>query len=284
MRIGIIAGSGFYRMEGIKIKEEIFPDTPWGKPSSPIVIGELGGKEIAFLSRHGDGHVIMPTDIPYRANVFALKVLGVKKLISVSAVGSLREHITPGDFVVPDQIIDFTKKRAYTFFEKGLVAHVSMAEPFCLELRRLLIESTVKVKGDVCKNGTYVCVEGPQFSSKAESNLFRHWGADVIGMTNMPECKLAREAEMCYATLALVTDYDCWHEEEEKVTVEMILEVMAKNVNTAKDVLKEVIKCIKDDDCICQSALKDVFVTHPQKADSEVVKKLEPIIGKYFKK
>lgn len=284
MRIGIIAGSGFYRMEGIKIKEEFFPDTPWGKPSSPIVIGELEGKEVAFLSRHGEGHTIMPTDIPYRANIFAFKLLGVKKLISISAVGSLRENIKPGDFVIPDQIIDFTKNRVSTFFERGLVAHVSMAEPFCPNLRGVLKESTIKVKGDVHDGGTYVCIEGPQFSSRAESHLFRNWGADIIGMTNMPECKLAREAEMCYATLALVTDYDCWREECEKVTVEMILEIMSKNVNTAKDVLKEVVKAVKDDDCECQSSLKNVFVTNPQRADPEVLRKLEPIIGKYFKK
>lgn len=284
MEIGIIAGSGFYRMEGMAVKEKIKVDTPYGSPSSEIVIGKLGGKEIAFLSRHAEGHLFIPSHINYRANIFAFKLLGVKKIFSVSAVGSLREDIKPGDFVVPDQLIDFTKNRINTFFEPGLAAHVSMAFPFCEKMRRLLLSSAEELGIKTHERGTYICIEGPQFSTRAESNLFRKWGADIIGMTNLPEAKLAREAEICYATLALVTDYDCWHESEEKVTVEMILNVMAKNVERAKSLLKRCIEKIDDGDCECNYSLKDVFVTNPSLANKDVIEKLRPILGKYFDK
>jgi len=284
MEIGIIAGSGFYRMEGMAVKEKIKVDTPYGSPSSEIVIGKLGGKEIAFLSRHAEGHLFIPSHINYRANIFAFKLLGVKKIFSVSAVGSLREDIKPGDFVVPDQLIDFTKNRINTFFEPGLAAHVSMAFPFCEKMRNLVISSAKELGIKTHERGTYICIEGPQFSTRAESNLFRKWGADIIGMTNLPEAKLAREAEICYATLALVTDYDCWHESEEKVTVEMILNVMAKNVENAKSLLKRCIENVKNEDCECNNSLKDVFVTNPSLANKDVIKKLRPILGKYFDK
>lgn len=280
--IGIIAGSGFYRMEGLEVVKEVDLDTPYGKPSSRIVLGRLNGKEVAFLSRHAEGHLFMPSHINYRANIYAMKVLGVDKLFSVSAVGSLREEIKPGEFVVPDQLIDFTKGRINTFFEPGLAAHVSMAFPFCQRLRDVLSSCATECGIKVHTSGTYICIEGPQFSTKGESNLFRSWGADIIGMTNVPEAKLAREAEMCYATLALVTDYDCWHESEEKVSVEMILEVMRKNVKHAQAVLKRCVEKVGNEECECNSALKNVFVTSPSFADKKVLEKLKPIIGKYF--
>lgn len=284
MEIGIIAGSGFYRMEGMAVKEKIKMETPYGSPSSEIVVGEIAGKEVAFLSRHAEGHLFIPSHINYRANIYAFKLLRIKKIFSVSAVGSLREEIKPGDFVVPDQLIDFTKNRINTFFEPGLAGHVSMAHPFCEKLRNLVISSSGELGIKTHKEGTYICIEGPQFSTKGESNLFRGWGADVIGMTNLPEAKLAREAEMCYCTIALVTDYDCWHESEEKVTVEIILKVMTKNVERVKALLKRCIEKMKDEDCECNNSLKDVFVTNPSKVDEKLLEKLKVIVGRYFEK
>ncbi len=228
--VGVIGGSGLYDIEGLTSARSIRVRTPFGAPSDAITVGSLEGIRVAFLSRHGRGHVLNPSEINYRANIFALKSLGVSHVISVSAVGSMKESIQPGDVAVPDQFIDLTKRRVSTFFDDGIVAHVAFGEPICAELRQALLTAGENVGANLHRGGTYLCMEGPQFSTKAESRLYRQWGVDVIGMTNMPEAKLAREAELCYATLALVTDYDCWHETEEAVTVEAVLGTLHRNV------------------------------------------------------
>ncbi|MDO8527307.1 MAG: S-methyl-5'-thioadenosine phosphorylase [Deltaproteobacteria bacterium] len=283
VKIGVIGGSGLYEMEGLKLLDEKWVDTPFGKPSDAIIIGELEGETIAFLPRHGRGHLFTPSEINYRANIFALKTLGVERILSVSAVGSMKESIAPGDIVIVNQFIDRTQQRPSTFFGNGIVAHVSFADPVCPHLFDVTCKAANKTKAKVHKGGTYVCIEGPMFSSRAESKVYRTWGVDVIGMTNYQEAKLAREAEICYLTIALSTDYDCWHESEEAVDVAMVVATMNKNVATAKAILKEAIKNIgAKRDCLCATALKNAVMTDPKKISAETKKRLEPIMGKYL--
>ncbi|MCD6508346.1 S-methyl-5'-thioadenosine phosphorylase [Candidatus Poribacteria bacterium] len=286
VKIGVIGGSGFYEMEGLTDIEEIDLDTPFGKPSDRIVIGTLEGKKVAFLPRHGRGHRILPSELNVRANIYALKSLGVEWLISVSAVGSLREEIKPRDFVVPDQIFDNTKGRKSTFFGEGMAVHVAMADPFCPVLRGILVQSAKEHGVTVHDGGTYICIEGPQFSTRAESEVYRKLGFDVIGMTAIPEAKLAREAEMCYATLACVTDYDCWHPEHEEVTAEMILSNLLANVEHAKTVVKRAVALIPEErtGCDCSRALEKAIATRPDAIPYETKRKLSLLIGNYIKR
>ncbi len=283
-KIGVIGGSGLYEIEGMTGVEEVKPKTPFGKPSDSIIIGELEGKRIAFLPRHGRGHRISPTEIPSRANIYALKSLGVEWLISVSAVGSLKEGVHPLDLVIPDQLIDRTRSRVNTFFSGGLVAHVAFAEPFCPVLSNILYQAALNVGARVHQGGTYIVMEGPLFSTKAESNLYRSWGVSIIGMTALPEAKLAREAEICYATLACITDYDTWHETEESVTIEMALANLARNADTAKRIIGIVAGRIPQRrECVCAQALKDAIITAPEKIPERMKKDLALLIGKYIK-
>ena len=283
--IGIIGGSGLYSMDGLAGIREVRVRTPFGEPSDALIVGTLDGVRAAFLSRHGRGHRIAPTDINYRANIYALKTLGVSRLISVSAVGSMKEELKPGHVVLPDQFIDHTKRRVSTFFEQGIVAHVAFADPVCATLSETLHQAATGVGATVHQGGTYLCIEGPQFSSRGESFLYRQWGVDVIGMTNMPEAKLAREAELCYATMALVTDYDCWHGSEESVTVEMILATLHNNVAQAKRILRAAVPSAKGAaKCPCGSALQYAIVTAPERIPAALRKKLKPLIGKYLQK
>jgi 5'-methylthioadenosine phosphorylase len=273
--VGVIGGSGLYSMEGLQSVREFRVRTPYGTPSDSIVVGTIDGTRVAFLSRHGRGHRLNPTEINYRANIYALKSLGVSRVISVSAVGSMKESIKPGDVVIPDQFIDLTKRRVSTFFEGGMVAHVAFGDPVCGSLARTLISTATGLEAAIHRGGTYVCMEGPQFSTKGESRLYRQWGVDVIGMTNMPEAKLAREAELCYATMALVTDYDCWHETEEAVTVEAILATLHRNVELAKRILRVMIPSLSESgDCSCQHALDNAIVTAQKGLPAAVRKKL----------
>ena len=281
--IAVIGGSGLYEMDGLTRVKKVSIATPFGKPSDAIVLGELGGKRVAFLARHGKGHHLSPSAINYRANLYALKSLGVERVISVSAVGSMKEHIAPGHLVFPDQFLDRTRLRQGTFFDKGLVAHVAMAEPICAGLSSLLYQSARRLNASVHEGGTYVCIEGPQFSTKAESLLYRSWGVDVIGMTNMPEAKLAREAEMCYATLALATDYDCWHASEESVTVEGILHIMHQNVLLAKQVIREVLQGpMPSRSCACPSAMEHAVVTAPEAIGPAARRRYQLLLTRMF--
>lgn len=283
VKIGIVGGSGLYQMEGLNEIEEVSVSTPFGEPSDKLVVGTLNDHRIAFLPRHGRGHRISPTDIPVRANIYALKSLGVERIIAVSACGSLKEEIKPLDIVIPDQLYDHTKKRTSSFFEGGIVAHVTFADPFCLDLSNILFETGRQLGYRIHEGGTYICMEGPQFSTRAESNLYRQWGMDVIGMTVATEAKLAREAEICYAALAMATDYDCWHEEEEEVTVEMIIANLQKNVNKAKTIIKEVVgKLPGSRECTCAVALKDAIITAREKIPAQVKEGLGLLIGKYM--
>jgi 5'-methylthioadenosine phosphorylase len=283
--IGIIGGSGLYNIDGLEKVREVRVTTPFGAPSDALVLGTLAGVRVAFLSRHGRGHRTNPSGINYRANIYALKSAGVTQVISVSAVGSMKESIHPGDVVLPDQFIDLTKRRISTFFDEGLVAHVGFAEPICGLLADALEQAGRTVGANLQRGGTYVCMEGPQFSTKAESRLYRQWGADVIGMTNMPEAKLAREAELCYATVALATDYDCWHETEEAVTVEAILATLHKNVELAKQLLKTVVPALAPDrTCECHQALKNALVTAPDHIPASTKRKLNLLIAPYVRK
>lgn len=273
--IGIIGGSGLYDIEGLRRVKEVSVKTPFGAPSDTVVLGELDGTRIAFLSRHGRGHRINPSEINYRANIFALKSLGIRRVISVSAVGSMKESIKPGDVVLPDQFIDLTKRRVSTFFEGGIVAHVAFGDPVCPSLGAVLLDATRAVGATVHQGGVYLCIEGPQFSTKGESRLYRQWGVSVIGMTNLPEAKLAREAELCYATVALATDYDCWHETEEAVTVESILATLRQNVSLAKRLLRTAIPMVADDKaCTCQCALQNAVITAPDRMPASLRRKL----------
>jgi 5'-methylthioadenosine phosphorylase len=283
--IGVIGGSGLYEMEGLTNVRTTRVATPFGKPSDEYFIGTLHGKQVAFLPRHGRGHRIMPTDINYRANIYGMKKLGVERIISVSAVGSMKEEIKPGDIVIPDQFYDHTKHRRSTFFGNGVVAHVGMAEPVCAGLSALLIEAGVKVGATVHRGGTYLCMEGPQFSTRAESMTYRTWNVDVIGMTNATEAKLAREAEICYSTIALATDYDCWHHSEEAVTVEAVLAVMKHNIETSKSMIRQAISMLSwERSCSCGESLKNTIMTPEKLIPAKVKKDLAPIIGKYMKK
>ncbi len=279
--IGVIGGSGLYEMAELGEVEERALDTPYGAPSAPYVLGTLSGKRVAFLPRHGRGHVYLPHEIPFRANIHGFKQLGVEWLISVSAVGSLKENIHPGDIVIPDQFIDLTKTRIATFFGDGVVAHVSMADPVCGVLSGILMGAALRAGATAHAGGTYVCMEGPQFSSRAESFRYRAWGASVIGMTNMPEAKLAREAEMSYATIALATDYDCWHEEEEAVSVEAVIAQVMSNAALAQEIIKEAIPEI-DGDSPFAGSLATALMTDPARMPDETKERLSHLIGKYI--
>jgi 5'-methylthioadenosine phosphorylase len=280
--IAIIGGSGLYEMEGFERVREVRMRTPFGDPSDALVIGRLDGLPVAFLSRHGRGHRLAPGEINYRANIYALKAIGVSRVLSVSAVGSMKETIAPGHVVLPDQFIDLTKRRASTFFEKGMVVHVSMADPICPQLSAVLAKGAENAGATLHRGGTYVCMEGPQFSTRAESLVYRGWGVDVIGMTNMPEAKLAREAELCYATIALPTDYDCWHESEEAVSVDAILGTLRKNVDLAKRILKIAVGLAGEPrTCRCGSALQYAILTDPGAIPAAAKQRLALLIGRY---
>lgn len=278
--LGVVGGSGLYSMKELRILEKITLDTPFGAPSDDIIIGDLNGLQVAFLPRHGVGHFIPPSEINFRANIFAMKKLGVERIISISAVGSMKEELQPGHFSIPHQFIDRTTRRVSTFFTKGIVGHVALANPVCLDTARLLNAAASKASVKVHYGGTYICIEGPQFSTRAESNLYRQWGVDVIGMTNVTEAKLSREAGICYATLALITDYDCWKEEEEPVTLEAVLEIMHNNVEMAQKVLKELVSEFKDNrNCSCGSAAENAVVTEPKKIPSQIKNDLSILFG-----
>jgi 5'-methylthioadenosine phosphorylase len=281
--IGVIGGSGLYRMDGLKGVREIDVKTPFGKPSDRLIRGQLNRAELVFLPRHGKGHRWLPTEVNFRANIFALKKLGVERIISISAVGSLRENIAPGHLVVPDQFIDRTTQRPSTFFGKGVVAHVSLADPFCRELSSVLVHAAASEGAAVHAGGTYVCMEGPQFSTRAESHLYRSWGAHVIGMTNLQEAKLAREAEICFGTLALATDYDCWNEQAGDVEIEHVLAVLKRNVDLAQRTIRRAVgQLAQERSCACRSALKDAIITERSRIPKKVKTALRPIIGKYL--
>ena len=281
-KIAFIGGSGLYQMDGLTSVEEVEAETPFGSPSDKVIVGTLDGTSVAFLPRHGRGHRVSPTEIPARANIYALKTLGVERIVSISAVGSLQEQIRPLDIFVPDQLIDRTKSRANTFFEDGIVAHVGFADPFCPVLSAAVVEAARLQSAPAHAGGTYVVMEGPQFSTRAESELYRSWGPSVIGMTALPEAKLAREAEICYATLALVTDYDCWHQTEEAVSVELVVANLTRNVSVAQGVLKALVPTIPEHrECPCASALKDAIITSPDHTSERTRSRLSAIIGKY---
>jgi len=283
--VGVIGGSGLYEMEGLTNVRTVRVATPFGRPSDEYRIGTLFGRRIAFLPRHGRGHRLMPTDINYRANIYGMKKLGVERIISVSAVGSMREDIRPGDIVIPHQFYDHTKHRRSTFFGNGIVAHVGMADPVCGDLGSVLVEAGEKVGATVHRGGTYICMEGPQFSTQAESLTYRQWNVDVIGMTNATEAKLAREAEICYSTIALATDYDCWHHSEEAVTVEAVLAVMKHNIETSKAMIRQAVRMLPEvRTCGCGEALRNTIMTPEKLIPAKTRKDLAPIIGKYLKK
>jgi 5'-methylthioadenosine phosphorylase len=285
VQIGIIGGSGLYEMDGLKLVEEKFIATPFGDPSDACVVGDLDGIPVAFLSRHGRGHRLLPSELNFRANIYALKTLGVETILSASAVGSMKEQYKPTDIVFPDQFIDRTRHRPDTFFGNGIVGHVTFADPMCGAISDALFASAQEQGATSFRGGTYVCMEGPQFSTRAESKLYRSWGVDVIGMTNLQEAKLAREAEICYATMALVTDYDCWHESEEDVTVEAIMAVLHANAVMAQKILRATVPRVarRTRGCACASALQYAIVTDRALIPQKVKDDLAPIIGKYIK-
>ena len=284
-KIGIIGGSGLYQMPELKEIEEVSVDTPFGKPSDSFIVGTLEGARVAFLPRHGRGHKLLPTELPFRANIYALKLLGVERILSASAVGSLQERYAPLDMVIPEQFFDRTRARAResTFFGEGIVAHITFAHPVCADLGDVLEESCRAAEVNVHRGGTYLCMEGPAFSTKAESHVYRSWGMDIIGMTNLQEAKLAREAEICYATLALVTDYDCWHEAHDAVSVETVVEYLNKNVRNAQAIMRGAVRRLVGAEraCACGSALKNAIFTPPDLWPEPTTKKLEAIIKKY---
>jgi 5'-methylthioadenosine phosphorylase len=281
--IGIIGGSGLYDMAELTDREERRVSTPFGDPSDPYVIGTLRGRRVAFLARHGAGHRHTPSELNYRANIFGLKTLGVEFILSASAVGSLQERYVPQHLVIPDQFFDRTKGRVSTFFGNGLVAHVAFAHPVCGKLGAVAYDACTQVGATVHKGGTYVCMEGPQFSTLAESKLYRSWGMDIIGMTNLQEAKLAREAEICYATIALVTDYDCWHPDHDSVTVDMIVQNLVANAKTAQQVIAEAVSRLPyERTCECATALKHALLTRPDAIPDRIKRDLAPIIGRYL--
>lgn len=281
--LGIIGGSGLYRNPGLINSELIDISTPFGPPSSSIIIGELEGKKVAFLSRHGMNHSIAPSEINYRANIYAFKLLGIRRVLSISACGSLREDFAPGDFVLPTQLVDLTRKRKHTFFEDCLVVHVGVADPFCEDLTQQVAKAATSAGGKVHMEGTLVTIEGPRFSTTGESELFRSWGMSIIGMTACPEAFLAREAEMCYVTLAHVTDYDVWHASEESVSVDMVIRTLQANTSLAqKSILHLLGLDVESSHCQCGNSLKEAFITRLDKVPAPVIEKLRPIIGKYL--
>ncbi|MFH0942389.1 MAG: S-methyl-5'-thioadenosine phosphorylase [Chloroflexota bacterium] len=282
-KIGVIGGTGLDEIEGMTAIEEAAVDTPFGKPSDTFTIGRLGGTRVAFLRRHGRGHHLTPGELPTRANIYAFKSLGVERIIAVCSAGSFKSEIKPGDLLIPDQLIDRTRRRATSFFGDGIVAHIPFADPFCAATSRVLYQQARKAGASVHQGGTYVCMEGPAFSTRAESRLYRSWGADIIGMTALPEAQLAREAEICYAVIACVTDYDSWHAAEVPVTVDMILDTMRRNIETAKKIIKLSVAALpKERDCECASALKTAIVTAKEVIPPAQKEKLALIIGKYL--
>ncbi len=284
IQIGIIGGSGLYDMAELQDRQDVHVSTPFGEPSGAYVTGTLRGRRVAFLARHGVGHRYSPSELNYRANIFGFKTLGVEWILSASAVGSLKHEYAPLDLLIPDQFFDRTRGRDSTFFGRGLVAHVGFADPVCPTLRRLAYESAVAAGARVHDGGTYVCMEGPQFSTKAESNLYRSWGMDVIGMTNLQEAKLAREAEICYTTIALVTDYDCWHPDHDHVTVEMVIANLQQNAKTAQQVIATAVERLPvERACPCATALATAIITRRDVVPEATLKDLAPIVGKYFK-
>ncbi len=283
-KIGVIGGSGLYDLENLKKIEEVSLDTPYGSPSDKFIVSELEGKEVIFLPRHGKHHQVNPSNINYRANIYGMKKLGVKRIISISACGSLKEEYKPLDFVIPIQFVDRTNQaRKYTFFDQGITAHIGFAHPICKNLAEILKQAAENSKMTTHHGGTYLNMEGPQFSTLAESNLYRSWGMDIVGMTNMIEARLAREAEICYVSLAAVTDYDCWHPNHENVTLDEILSNLAKNVANSKTLLKEFISLVNDNEsCGCHEALKNAIVTRPEFISQDVRDKLSILINKYI--
>ena len=285
VQIGIIGGSGLYDMAEVTDRKEVTVTTPFGDPSGPYVIGTLRGKRVAFLSRHGAGHRLSPSELNFRANIFGMKTLGVEYILSASAVGSLKQEYKPLDIVIPDQFIDRTRGRISTFFGRGLVAHIAFAHPFCTVLSDVALTSGKAAGATIHKGGTYVCMEGPQFSTLAESKLYRSWGADIIGMTNLQEAKLAREAEICYTTIALVTDYDCWHPDHDSVTVEMIVANLMQNAKTAQQIIAGAVDRLPfERTCECASALKFALITRPEAIPEATARELAPIVGKYLQR
>ena len=282
-RIGVIGGTGLYNIEGLTDVKEVRPDTPFGLPSDAIVVGKLGGVGLAFLPRHGKGHRISPTEVPYRANVYALKALGVEFIISSNSCGSFKEELKPGHLLVPDQIIDRTRQRASTFFGEGVVAHIQFADPFCPVLSDIVYKAAKEAGATVHKGGTFIAMEGPAFSTRAESRLYKAWGADVLGMTVLPEAKLAREAEICYASIACITDYDSWRETSETVTIEAILTTMRNNIDLAKKTIKLAAGRVpKKRACACATALGPALMTDPAAIPPATRQKLDLLIGKYI--
>jgi 5'-methylthioadenosine phosphorylase len=283
LSLAVIGGSGLYSMKGLTETTEHVIETPFGKPSSPVVIGTLEGHRVAFLARHGIGHFITPTEVNYRANICALKMLGAPRIVSISACGSLREDYAPGDIVIPDQLYDNTKNRARTFFGEGLVAHIGVADPFCEDLSEKVFEAVNSVGAKSHKGGALITIEGPRFSTKAESNIYRAWGMSIIGMTASPEAFLAREAEMCYATMAHVTDYDVWRVSEEPVTVEMVIKTLNKNTEAAQESLRLLVKNLDaHPNCDCENALANALITNPAVIPPETRKNLDFLVGKYL--
>jgi 5'-methylthioadenosine phosphorylase len=284
MTIGVIGGSGLYEIEGLTNIEEVRLKTPFGEPSDAFMIGMLGDVKMVFLPRHGRGHRYLPSEVPYRANIYGMKSLGVKRIISVSAVGSMKEEIVPGHIVIPDQFFDRTQgKRDSTFFGRGVTGHVQFADPVCHELINVLYEGAQRAGATVHKGGTYVCIEGPNFSTRAESNIYRSWGVDIIGMTNIPEARLAREAEICYGTVALATDYDCWHDGHDDVTVEAVVEIIKQNVAMARNIIKQSASCLAGEPkCACGKSLEYAIMTDRSLIPEQTKEDLQPILGKYL--
>ncbi len=281
--VGVIGGSGLYEIEGLEDVKEVRVETPFGEPSDVYITGNLKDVKMVFLPRHGKGHRLLPSELNYRANIYGMKKLGVQQIISVSAVGSMREDLVPGHIVVPDQFFDRTKGRASTFFGNGIVGHVEFADPVCNNLSVILYSAGLEIGLKIHKGGTYICMEGPQFSTRAESLIYRKWGVDIIGMTNIPEAKLAREAEICYGTIALVTDYDCWHEAEEDVTIEAILGIIKENVSNAKQIISHAVEKISAERaCKCANALQHAIITGPDSIPEKTKKDLDILIKKYI--
>ncbi|HTP00393.1 MAG TPA: S-methyl-5'-thioadenosine phosphorylase [Anaerolineales bacterium] len=283
VELAVIGGSGLYQMNGLTQLDEFNPETPFGKPSAPIVIGSLGERRMAFLARHGLGHHLSPTEVPYRANIYALKLLGVERIVSVSACGSLREDYAPGHIVIPDQLYDNTKSRQYTFFGDGLVAHVGVANPFCADLSKQLEDAVRQTGATVHAGGALITIEGPRFSTKAESNAYRSWNMSLIGMTACPEAFLAREAEICYTAMAHVTDYDVWHVSEAQVSVELVIQILNRNTQAAQEAVRNLAKQLDSKRrCDCGSALAGALITQREKIPAATITKLKPLIGKYI--
>lgn len=283
-KIGIIGGSGLYQMEGLTDIQEVSLDTPFGKPSDNYIVGTLEGQRVAFLARHSRGHKLLPTELPFRANIYGMKMLGVEWIISASAVGSLQEQYAPTDIVVPDQFFDRTRSRVSTFFGEGIVGHITFAHPVCSDLSAIIAQACESTGVKVHRGGTYLCMEGPAFSTLAESRLYRSWGMDIIGMTNLQEAKLAREAEICYATMAMVTDYDCWHPDHDSVTIEMVIEYLHKNSANAQKIIRDAVRQLAttEPDCQYRNATKNAILTQRDQIPEAAKQRLAAIIGKYF--